>query len=246
MANISEEKWIEMLEKKADGSYIAKYPKVKSKSGITFDEHLAEDATGAHLPKNVGLGNVDNVKQIPMDEKGQPNGVATLDSQGKLLNSQVGEIESFELIHDINIEEGAAEIVADINTHYRFLQIAGSGIQTTQDGYSDALLIYYNSSLSRNLIVSLPKGLMYNGNNLGKFAIDISNINGIVQSNTIALTRSSSTSEYDVSKLESNSFEYEGGNTYTGTVSTISKLLFIAGNNMAPFKSGNIKIWGSR
>ena len=45
MANISEEKWIEILEKKADGSYIAKYPKVKSKSGITFDEHLAEKAT---------------------------------------------------------------------------------------------------------------------------------------------------------------------------------------------------------
>lgn len=40
MANISEEKWIEMLEKKADGSYIAKYPKIKSKSGVTFDELL--------------------------------------------------------------------------------------------------------------------------------------------------------------------------------------------------------------
>lgn len=45
MANISEEKWIEMLEKKADGTYIIKYPKVKSKSGITFDEHLADYAT---------------------------------------------------------------------------------------------------------------------------------------------------------------------------------------------------------
>ena len=45
MPNITEEKWIEMLEKKADGTYIVKYPKVKSKSGITFDEHLAERAT---------------------------------------------------------------------------------------------------------------------------------------------------------------------------------------------------------
>lgn len=43
MPNITEEKWIEMLEKKADGTYIAKYPKVKSKSGITFDEHLAQN-----------------------------------------------------------------------------------------------------------------------------------------------------------------------------------------------------------
>lgn len=42
MPNITEEKWIEMLEKKADGTYIAKYPKVKSKSGVTFDEHLEE------------------------------------------------------------------------------------------------------------------------------------------------------------------------------------------------------------
>ena len=42
MANISEEVYFEMLEKKADGTFKAKYPKVKSKSGITFDEHLAE------------------------------------------------------------------------------------------------------------------------------------------------------------------------------------------------------------
>ena len=45
MGNVTEEKWIEMLEKKADGNYVAKYPKVKSKSGVTFDEHLAEKAT---------------------------------------------------------------------------------------------------------------------------------------------------------------------------------------------------------
>ena len=45
MPNISEEKWIEMLEKKADGTFIAKYPKVKSKSGVTFDEHLADITT---------------------------------------------------------------------------------------------------------------------------------------------------------------------------------------------------------
>ncbi len=40
--NISEEVHFEMLEKKADGTFKAKYPKVKSKSGVTFDEHLAE------------------------------------------------------------------------------------------------------------------------------------------------------------------------------------------------------------
>ena len=47
MGNVTEEKWIEMLEKKSDGNYIVKYPKVKSKSGVTFEGHLAD---GAHMP----------------------------------------------------------------------------------------------------------------------------------------------------------------------------------------------------
>ena len=45
MGNVTEEKWIEMLEKKADGNYIAKYPKVKTTSPVTCDEHLAESVT---------------------------------------------------------------------------------------------------------------------------------------------------------------------------------------------------------
>ena len=53
--NITEEVHFEMLEKKSDGSFKAKYPKVKSKSGITFDEHLAESTQQAHLAKNIGL-----------------------------------------------------------------------------------------------------------------------------------------------------------------------------------------------
>lgn len=38
---------------------------------------------------DVGLGNVDNVKQIPFSEKGANNGVAELDSSGKVLSSQL-------------------------------------------------------------------------------------------------------------------------------------------------------------
>ena len=34
MGNVTEEKWIEMLEKKSDGNYIVKYPKVKSRVGL--------------------------------------------------------------------------------------------------------------------------------------------------------------------------------------------------------------------
>lgn len=37
----------------------------------------------------VGLGNVDNVQQIPLSEKGAASGVATLDSNGKLTNAQI-------------------------------------------------------------------------------------------------------------------------------------------------------------
>lgn len=40
----------------------------------------------------VGLGNVDNVQQIPMSQKGQPNGVATLDETGKVPSSQLPDI----------------------------------------------------------------------------------------------------------------------------------------------------------
>ncbi len=50
MGNVTEEKWIEMLEKKSDGNYIVKYPKVKSKTGVTFDEHLADSM---HIPKGL-------------------------------------------------------------------------------------------------------------------------------------------------------------------------------------------------
>jgi hypothetical protein len=41
---------------------------VKFSDGSTVEAHKAEDATQAHLPKNVGLGNVDNVKQASKTE----------------------------------------------------------------------------------------------------------------------------------------------------------------------------------
>lgn len=42
MANISQNVNIEMLEKLPDGTYKRKYPKTRSDTGVTFDEHLAE------------------------------------------------------------------------------------------------------------------------------------------------------------------------------------------------------------
>ena len=38
---------------------------------------------------DVGLSNVDNVQQVPLSEKGQPNGVATLDATGKVPPTQL-------------------------------------------------------------------------------------------------------------------------------------------------------------
>lgn len=61
--NISEEVYFEMLEKKADGSFKAKYPKVKSKSGITFDEHLADYIHHA----GYGTASGTNAKTITLD-----------------------------------------------------------------------------------------------------------------------------------------------------------------------------------
>ena len=59
MANITEEVHFEILEKKADGSFKAKYPKVKSKSGVTFDEHLVENEKQRSLRiAGGGLGNL--------------------------------------------------------------------------------------------------------------------------------------------------------------------------------------------
>ena len=98
MPNITEEKWIEMLEKKADGTYIAKYPKVKSKSGITFDEHLAETATETKLghvkaktkadgtliiPINIPDGNIYNAV---LEIKDVTKLIATSDNYGGIIN----------------------------------------------------------------------------------------------------------------------------------------------------------------
>ena len=43
---------------------------------------------------DVGLGNVDNVKQIPATEKGKASGVATLDANGKIPLAQLGNLDT--------------------------------------------------------------------------------------------------------------------------------------------------------
>lgn len=65
--NITEEVHFEMLEKKADGSFKAKYPKIKSKSGVTFDEHLAENAI--LIPKSGSTANAILLDIVLTDKK---------------------------------------------------------------------------------------------------------------------------------------------------------------------------------
>ena len=60
----------------------------------SLSDHLTD--TTIHFQKSdvsksdVGLSNVDNVKQIPASEKGSSNGVATLSSSGNVPSSQLG------------------------------------------------------------------------------------------------------------------------------------------------------------
>ena len=124
MANISEEKWIEMLEKKADGTYIAKYPKVKSKSGVTFDAHLAEMATqtnGAHgIRVNETLGYIEyydgkwKVPSPPPDDTSGSPGSANLIA-GTMQAGFFGEVSASELISgdalasEIGISQGTSQ-----------------------------------------------------------------------------------------------------------------------------------------
>jgi hypothetical protein len=50
------------------------------------------NSTHTHTASQVGLGNVNNLQQIPMSQRGAVNGVATLDASGKLTASQMPDV----------------------------------------------------------------------------------------------------------------------------------------------------------
>lgn len=59
---VSQEVNIEMRKKLPDGTYRVEYPKTRSDSGVTFDEHLADIVTQAEpnkIPKALGTGKLD-------------------------------------------------------------------------------------------------------------------------------------------------------------------------------------------
>lgn len=74
----------------------------------------------------VGLGNVDNIKQIPFTDKGSNNGVAELDSNGKIpvsqLPSYVSDVETYPTLSSFPITgvDNLIYIAADTNLTYRW------------------------------------------------------------------------------------------------------------------------------
>ena len=62
---------------------------------VDLESHKAEDATQAHLPKNVGLGNVDNIKQMPISDGRLENyreKLVTLGSANGSINLKSGNV----------------------------------------------------------------------------------------------------------------------------------------------------------
>ena len=126
MPNITEEKWIEMLEKKADGTYIIKYPKVKSKSGITFDEHLADDVKHITAEERAKWD-----AKIDETDKGQPNGVAPLDENGRLpmaLLTPVSIVPSDEILKEFSHTFTREEVPPNTDAYIGSFRIGHGGL----------------------------------------------------------------------------------------------------------------------
>ena len=124
MTNISEEKWIEILEKKADGTYIIKYPKVKSKSGVTFDEHLTERAT---------LETLGHVK---------PDGqTIVVDEEGVLSSPKLKNIFFYQSGNEYPIVTGGWSLRTNISSNYYTLEKRVDGVYMSTGSVS-----VYNAS----------------------------------------------------------------------------------------------------
>lgn len=85
--------------------------------------HLADKANPHGVTKTqVGLGNVDNVKQIPVNEKGAANGIATLDASKKIPTNQIPDLTSLGVIKSAD-----GMYIGDSNTSgslsFRFINV---------------------------------------------------------------------------------------------------------------------------
>ena len=89
--------------------------------------HINDTSNPHNVTKDqVGLGNVDNVQQIPLSEKGNANGVATLDSNGLVpsseLPSYVDDVLDYATKGDFPAtgEDGKIYVANDTNKTYRW------------------------------------------------------------------------------------------------------------------------------
>lgn len=89
MAKYLDDKGLKTFTTKMKGYADGKVGAVNSK----VTSHINDKSSNPHgvTKTQVGLGKVDNVKQIPSSEKGVANGVATLDAKGKVPITQIPE-----------------------------------------------------------------------------------------------------------------------------------------------------------
>ena len=92
-----------------------------------LDAHVGDTNNPHSVTKSqVGLGNVDNVQQIPLTEKGAVNGVATLDAGGKIPSGQIPAVALPEVyvVADatarlaLTVQEGDEAIQTDDGSHW--------------------------------------------------------------------------------------------------------------------------------
>jgi hypothetical protein len=97
-----------------------------------------------HVPDQVGLGNVDNTQQIPLAEKGQPNGVASLNSGGKIPNSQLDIAGALEYQGVWDASENLPMLSSGVGTTNHWYKVGVAGSQPvdgiTEWGIGDQIL----------------------------------------------------------------------------------------------------------
>ena len=102
--------------------------RVSANSDVSANTSHRSNTSNPHnvTKDQVGLGNVDNVKQIPFSDKGSANGVATLDSNGLVPSSQlpsyVDDVLEYNTKNDFPAtgESGKIYVAKDTNLTYRW------------------------------------------------------------------------------------------------------------------------------
>ena len=87
--------WFQSIQDILEGDVAANLASRISILENDFTSHLAESATQAHLPKNVGLSNVDNVKQMPISNGVLENyreKLVTLSGTSTAINLSLGNV----------------------------------------------------------------------------------------------------------------------------------------------------------